>query len=134
MTALVAMLLEAAPPEAPALVLTPGHAAIIRPLGEDRMVIVERDPPQARRPQSDELRLEMRMEGGKTILSVLNGRARMIAYRAILTRDGGVAEPTSVCWVPPGKVVIEYWPYPVAALALAKFRDLADNESSIRCE
>jgi hypothetical protein len=74
-------------------------------------------PPSA----PDRIRLTLRDVPGKTphdaLLSIENGYARGLRYRAVMRR-GDRSAPTDVCLVLPGKPGFEHWPFPLDAIDL----------------
>ena len=69
-----------------------------------------------------EVRVDLRVAGGQSVLTVINPDRRFLLYRVIIAGGRGRG-PTSICPVlPDGRVGVESWPYPIGRLVLYGFR------------
>lgn len=91
--------------------------------------------PPAPVPASDRIRVRFTPVAGNghSLLVIENGYRGALAYRATMFTPG--AKPTDVCLVMPGKVGVEHWPYPIAAIEMRQIRLIPwTPENGLTCE
>ena len=117
---LALLLLSASPVSAKALTIR---------MGETWVFAVDRgQPARARKvavsasPARNELKVSLQPMMGTT-MTVTNNSSFDYAYRALLVSPGGKAGSSKACAVPAGgRMAIEHWPKPLAAVRLSDFK------------
>jgi hypothetical protein len=104
----------------PGLFLRPGDSVIFTL--EDGQPVNARPAAEGDQPTGGEIKAEMNVTGGQTMLVVKNGSDRAFNYRAFIVRkadDRG--ERTSVCTLQPGLLMFESWPGRLPGLRISDF-------------
>ena len=117
---LALLLLAAAPASAKGLTVR---------MGETWVFAIDRgQPARARKvaasasPAPNQIKVSVQPLMGTT-MAVTNNSKFDYAYRALLVMPGGQTGPSKACAVPAhGRVAIEHWPKPVAAVRLSDFK------------
>ena len=91
--------------------------------------------PPAPVPATGKIRVRFTRVAGNdhSLLVIENGYRGAFVYRATIFTPN--AKPTDVCLVMPGKVGVEHWPYPIAAIEMLQIRLIPwTPENGLTCE
>ena len=91
--------------------------------------------PPAPVPATGKIRVRFTRVAGynHSLLVIENGYRGALVYRAMIFMPD--AKPTDVCLVMPGKVGVEHWPYPIAAIEMLQIRLIPwTPENGLVCE
>ena len=131
------LLLAAAPAPAPnALSIAPAETVTAR-VSDDSTGFVElsRGPGSAASEGDaapDTIRFVFTADGDKRMLTIHNGYAKALHFKAVMHR-GNRSAPTSICTILPHIASFEMWPHPVDRLELSAPILTAGGQMAISC-
>jgi hypothetical protein len=94
------------------------------------------DPPKSNAQLKDQVEIDFQQMPGSTatVMTVRNGYARQLQYKAYMLTQGGDEKPTSICPIPAGLFSMENWPGPLLEIELADLQLTDEQASTISCK
>jgi hypothetical protein len=94
------------------------------------------DPPKSKAQLKDLIEIDFHQLPGSTatVMTVRNGYARQLEYKAYMLAHGGDEKPTSICPIPAGLFSMENWSGPLLEIELADFQLTDAQAGTITCK
>jgi hypothetical protein len=94
------------------------------------------DPPKSQQDSNDRIEIDFAQMNGSTFtnMTVHNGYAQRLQYKAYMLSQSGDERTTSACPVLPGIFSVESWPGPVLEIELANFQLVDSGSTQITCQ